>query len=209
MKTKTIFWNEKKITLCQDAQATLLDLENKTVLIFPELMIKEKCKKVFSKIKKSALAQFLFEGNVEENLILIKKEFKTIKAGGGLVFNNKNLLFIYRRKKWDLPKGKLDKGETIEQCAIREIKEETGLKNVSLENFIDTTFHFYYEKEKLTMKETHWFEMTSGETQTKPQIEEDIEKIIWANETEWNEFFKNSFPSIEQIIKSWKEKGKA
>ncbi len=206
METKTIFWNEKKIVLCENAQALLLELENKNALIFPEGMIKEKCKKVFSKIKKSSLSQFLIEGNVEENLALIKKEFKTIKAGGGLVFNKEQLLFIFRRKKWDLPKGKLDKGETIEQCAIREIKEETGLKNVVLGNFIDITFHFYYEKEKLTIKETHWFEMTSQDKNTEPQIEEDIEKISWVNESEWQELLQDSFPSIELIISKWKNK---
>ena len=206
MKTKIIFWNEKKIVLCENVQTMLLELENKNAFIFPEGMIKEKCKKVFSKIKKSSLTQFLIEGNPEENLAQIKKEFKTIKAGGGLVFNDKQLLFIFRRKKWDLPKGKLDKGETIEECAIREIKEETGLSNVILENFIDVTFHFYYEKEKLTLKETHWFEMTSGDTTTEPQLEEDIEKISWVSEHQWQEFFQNSFPSIELIITKWKNK---
>ena len=69
---------------------------------------------------------------------------KKIIAAGGLVLNEKNeLLMIFRRNKWDLPKGKLDEGESIEACALREVKEETGLQKLKLEKFIDITFHDY------------------------------------------------------------------
>src|SRR5206468_6844376 len=93
---------------------------------------------------------------------------KKIIAAGGLVFNDDNeLLMIFRRNKWDLPKGKLDEGESIEACALREVKEETGLKKLNLIKFINTTLHKYsdpYLNEDV-IKETHWFKMYAPDNQ--------------------------------------------
>ena len=75
--------------------------------------------------------------------------FKIIKAGGGVVKNNNDqILFIYRLKKWDLPKGKLDKGETIRDCAKREVEEETKVK-VNLKQKIISTWHTYTRNKNL------------------------------------------------------------
>jgi 8-oxo-dGTP pyrophosphatase MutT (NUDIX family) len=129
---------------------------------------------------------------------------KKIIAAGGLVFNDKNeLLMIFRRGKWDLPKGKLDEGESIEACAVREVQEETGL-NVELQSFIGLTYHEYFDKysEKDVIKETHWFEMYAADTQQLiPQTEEDIEQIEWVNEPDMIKKLENSYPNIIEIIK--------
>jgi len=129
---------------------------------------------------------------------------KKIIAAGGLVFNNKDeLLMIFRRNKWDLPKGKLDTGESIEECAIREVKEETGLRQLMLVKFINTTLHEYidpYTKKEVT-KETHWFKMTAPNNQELiPQSDEDIQEIEWVNNKKLQEKLQNTYTNIIEII---------
>ncbi len=129
---------------------------------------------------------------------------KKIIAGGGLVLNEKSeLLMIFRRGKWDLPKGKLDEGENIEQCAVREIKEETGINNVELVKFIGITHHEYFDQwlKETVIKESHWFLMQSSSGEKLiPQTIEDITEIKWMSENEIKDALKNSYPSIVEII---------
>ena len=130
-----------------------------------------------------------------------------IIAAGGLVINEKNeLLMIFRRGKWDLPKGKLDKGESLEECAVREVEEETGLTNIQLGKKIGVTYHEYFDKYLKTdvIKQSHWFEMkVSGDQELVPQTEEDILEIIWADENEVKKYLGNSYPNIVEIIKKF------
>lgn len=129
---------------------------------------------------------------------------KKIIAAGGLVMNDKKeLLMIFRRGKWDLPKGKLDSAETIEACAVREVKEETGLKHVELKKFIGKTIHEYDDEHihRDVIKETHWFEMIApGDQQLIPQTEEGIEQIEWLDEKQVKEKLNNSYKNIIEII---------
>lgn len=131
-------------------------------------------------------------------------EAQIIKAGGGLVFNEKDeLLMIFRRGFWDLPKGKLDEGETIEACAIREIQEETGLQQVTLGKFIGITQHQYFDKyiDKNAIKESHWYAMTTNSSEVlTPQTEEDITEIRWISKSELPIYLVKSYPSIVEII---------
>ena len=128
----------------------------------------------------------------------------TIQAGGGVVINEKEqVLMIYRREKWDLPKGKLDPDETIAECAIREVMEETGLQFITLEKKLITTMHEYIEKSQLIQKETHWYLMhaSTDTNQTLiPQIEEDIEKIEWVDKKDINRYLQNSYPTIQKVL---------
>ena len=128
----------------------------------------------------------------------------SIVAAGGLVTNESGyLLMIYRRGHWDLPKGKLDDGETIEQCAIREVEEETGLRNIALGKLIGITHHDYFDNwtNRDVTKETHWFAMqVSSNQQLIPQTEEDIEKIEWVDKSLIKEYLKNSYANIVEII---------
>jgi len=132
---------------------------------------------------------------------------RTIIAAGGLVFNEQQeLLMIFRRGKWDLPKGKLDEGELIETCAVREVEEETGLRNVILGDLITKTYHEYFDKwiEEDVIKETWWYEMKVTDSPTLiPQVEEDIEKVVWANEKEVAVFLKNSYPTIVDLVETF------
>ena len=114
------------------------------------------------------------------------KERKIIQAGGGLVENEKGeVLFMYRRGKWDLPKGKLDPGESLEDCAIREVKEETGIRKLELQRFLMVTEHNYQERGSRFLKETHWWLMKADSNQPLiPQAEEEITELKWIGKSE-------------------------
>lgn len=133
-----------------------------------------------------------------------KKKYVLIKAGGGLVLNEKSeLLFIFRHGKWDLPKGKLDKGEKIAECALREVKEECGLKKLKMVEKLSNLYHTYAEKNnRLVLKQTTWFIMRSeGNEKLVPQKEEGISKIKWVNlKKEWKNIQKNTYASIIEIV---------
>ncbi|MBD8084403.1 NUDIX hydrolase [Chryseobacterium caseinilyticum] len=148
-----------------------------------------------------------------ENLDTIWNEFnllfRKIEAAGGIVNNpSGEILFIKRLGKWDLPKGKMEKGESREESAIREIEEETGLRNVVLKDFINTTYHIYVERNgDKVLKYTHWFEMFfDGEDTSKPQIEEGITEVAWKNDVMiTEEVFPNTFKNIKLILSDFKE----
>ena len=98
--------------------------------------------------------------------------FRLIEAAGGLVKNQKEeWLFIYRNGKWDLPKGKIEKGEGIKKAAIREVKEECGIKKLKILKELPSTYHTYFMEEKAILKRTYWFEMSCGDdSKLVPQI---------------------------------------
>jgi 8-oxo-dGTP pyrophosphatase MutT (NUDIX family) len=131
-------------------------------------------------------------------------QLKIIQAGGGLVLNERNeLLLIFRRGSWDLPKGKLDPGESIEDCALREVEEETGVRNLTLIDFLGITQHQYFDpylKEEV-IKESHWYTMSvKGVPALIPQTEEDITDIKWVPLSAVNALIADSFASIKEII---------
>lgn len=109
--------------------------------------------------------------------------FKTIEAAGGVVYNAKGeALLIYRRDFWDLPKGKIDPGETPQEAAVREVQEETGIQNIELGDFIQLSYHTYRtKKDKRILKKTYWYKMTTTNMDLVPQTEEDIEQAVWEN----------------------------
>ncbi|HEY4062078.1 MAG TPA: NUDIX domain-containing protein [Puia sp.] len=145
---------------------------------------------------------------VHKDLATLKKavwkKFILHQAGGGLVHNeNAEYLFMFRRGKWDLPKGHLDKGETLEQCAIREVGEETGLTKVELGAALITTWHTYDENGKHILKETHWYRMkAAANAQIRPQQEEQITALKWVGEKDMAPILKNTFPSIIDVLRA-------
>ncbi|WP_129019638.1 MULTISPECIES: NUDIX hydrolase [Edaphocola] len=130
--------------------------------------------------------------------------FTPIIAAGGVVRTGEgNVLMIYRRGKWDLPKGKLDEGEDIADCAVREVIEETGLPQVQLADIIGTTYHIYTEKKKDILKTTYWYHMTVKEAYTLvPQAEENIVEAKWVPVAKLPEYLKLSFNGIKDVLKT-------
>jgi 8-oxo-dGTP pyrophosphatase MutT (NUDIX family) len=133
----------------------------------------------------------------KENRILVQ-------AAGGLVQNERGeVLFMFRRGKWDLPKGKLDPGETLESCALREVTEETGVGQLELIKFLLITEHEYEERGLAILKETHWYLMkTNGDQPLVPQAEEDISELRWIGPSDFKIVQRNTYPSIIEVLKA-------
>ncbi len=132
----------------------------------------------------------------------IKGQFKIIKAAGGVVFNSDKMLLMFRRGVWDLPKGKLDDGESSKTAALREVEEETGVQ-ASLGDRICTTWHTYSLNGSRILKRTKWYRMTLLDDQNMaPQEAEDIEKLAWLDRREAQLALVNSYSSIRYVLDS-------
>ncbi len=144
----------------------------------------------------------LFHTEVEELWKDFKDHYRVLEAAGGLVYNfARQWLLIFRRDHWDLPKGKIDPGETPEEAAVREVQEETGLKMLELGDSLPTTYHTYRDKKnRRALKVTHWYRMNTPETHLVPQVEEDIEQAVWMSQ---NQFFTEErvvYPNILTLL---------
>jgi 8-oxo-(d)GTP phosphatase len=134
----------------------------------------------------------------------LKKDFRIIHAGGGLVQRGEQYLWIYRLKKWDLPKGKRDENEKFKETALREVEEECNIK-VALDKKICTTWHYYTTNggKEPTLKKTKWYLMTCiDDSKMKPQVEEDIEDIRWLMGDELKTALLNTYPAIRFVFDS-------
>jgi len=140
--------------------------------------------------------------DIEAVLKAFKKKLFLIQAAGGLVHTkDDHLLLIFRRGKWDLPKGKLDDNEDLETCAIREIKEETGLTNVEIEKPLCITYHTYHQDGKHVLKESHWYLMKAQQQiNLLPQLDEDIEKCEWVPIDQLPPYTENTHGSILDVL---------
>jgi 8-oxo-dGTP pyrophosphatase MutT (NUDIX family) len=124
----------------------------------------------------------VFDQQLENLWADFNKIYKPITAAGGVVFNQAGkVLLIHRRGSWDLPKGKMDDGETPAETAVREVQEETGLSQITLGPHLLDTWHTYAQNEKRILKTTYWYKMQTTDDQLVPQTEEDIEQAIWAD----------------------------
>ena len=135
----------------------------------------------------------------------IKSKFQLIEAGGGIVKKGDKYLMIHRKGVWDLPKGKLEVGEEIKECALREVEEETGVK-VEAEGKIASIWHTYLHKKKNVLKKTHWYAMTClDDSEMGPQLEEKIEKVEWKTLKEMEESLVDSYRSLRYLVQKFKE----
>ncbi|MFN0081946.1 MAG: NUDIX hydrolase [Ferruginibacter sp.] len=178
-----------------------ISLNKGTVLIKDEAQIKADI--IIEAIKKDKKAVILLFENPTSARKTLFQQFTIVEAAGGIVqHENKELLFIYRREKWDLPKGKMEENETPEVCAEREIEEETGVKNLTLKHKIGETYHIYEERGMRILKISHWFYFTSSQKQiTVPQVEEDIAEVKWMATCNINEPMKNTYQNIKDILR--------
>jgi ADP-ribose pyrophosphatase YjhB (NUDIX family) len=140
--------------------------------------------------------------DVDALINAFKKKLVVIQAGGGFVLSPANkILMIFRKGKWDLPKGKLDEGENIMECAVREVKEETGIQKVKAGKLLGLTYHSYKENGRHILKESHWYIMKSGKEEAlSPQTEEDISECKWIKPEEVELFKPNAYDSIRDVL---------
>ena len=145
---------------------------------------------------------FLYHPKKSELLKVFKSKIKVIFASGGIVKNDNNqILFIYRRGKWDLPKGKAEKGESIRETAVREVIEETGIEKLKIDKYFSNTFHIVRNNKKYFLKETSWFLMSSNfKGKLKPQLSEGIKSVKWKTFDDAKKIKKKTYGNISIIL---------
>ena len=182
----------------------ILSTEKKIGKQYTSIPLKEvKFKKLIEKINNGELLYVnIYHKNGEKLERFLRKKLPVVEAGGGLVYNNKKeILFIYRNSKWDLPKGKVEKGETHEEAAVRETIEETGVKNLQVRRFISKTYHIFKRNDKFKLKITYWYEMYSDYTGPLiPEPSEGIKKVRWKNFEKSQKALKESYENIKMLF---------
>ena len=164
---------------------------------------KVRIKRIIKKISKGELLYVnLYHEKEEELLKHLFKKLRVVTAAGGMVLNDKDeILFIYRKKRWDLPKGKTEKNETIESSAIREVEEETGVEGLKVTKFLQKTYHIFKRKGRYRLKVTHWYEMrTSYEGELRPETKEGIEKAKWKDLKKSQKALQKSYANIKLLF---------
>ena len=144
-----------------------------------------------------------FIHEVGENAVAaaLNETFKMAPAAGGVVITDGKIVSITRHNIPDLPKGHIEKGESPEQAALREVEEETGIGKLHIIKELPSTWHCYLEHEEWRLKRTYWYLMESEEAiQPKPQTEEGITEIKLIGNEEIEDFLKNTFRSISEIL---------
>jgi 8-oxo-dGTP pyrophosphatase MutT (NUDIX family) len=195
-KFDTIKKGSNKMFSQLDLKGNILfvDLNPTDVKIFLVLFQDKK----FSKAKSVTFAV----NNYKKGKKLIKQQFSIIKAAGGVAIKDDKMLMIYRYKRWDLPKGKMDKGEKTKTTAIREVEEECNVK-LELKDKIVVTWHTYMKNEKRILKKTSWYLMQCiDDSKMTPQLEEGIEKCEWCTSANVGDKLKKSFPSIAEVFRN-------
>ncbi len=198
-----IYFDNKPVFLCDEIDKELNDILHHPDAVFVDEISTKAINAFLHEIKKEDFhAGILWNQDLEKLKKAFFKHFTFIEAAGGLVQNPKNeILFIFRSVKWDLPKGKVEKNERLEDCAIREIEEETGVCNIKIKKKIGETYHTYNAFGKHFLKISHWYHMKcSSHQHLVPQTEEDITALKWVDPKNIQEILANTYPSIKDIL---------
>jgi 8-oxo-dGTP pyrophosphatase MutT (NUDIX family) len=190
-----VFVNDKPLFLTNEISKET----NFQLFLLESVDIVQLIVKIFqNKIQKA----YLYHPDEKEILKTLKSKIPVSKAGGGLVYNKKGeVLFIFRNGKWDLPKGGTEKWEEIEETAMREVEEETGVNQLKITKKLQKTYHIFKRNGVYRLKITHWFEMTSDfEGIPVGQIEEGIDKAVWLHPNDIPEALKKSYENIKLLF---------
>lgn len=186
-----VFVNDKPIFLTTEKVSGAISLKNADIAIVAEKLARGNRESVY-----------LYHADEENIVSRFKKKLPVVIAAGGLVRNNEDdVLFIKRNGKWDLPKGGVEHKEAIEAAAIRETEEETGVQGLKIVKPLQVTYHIFNRNGNMKLKETYWFEMTTGYTgEFTPQKNEGITKVRWKNAKKTQEALKNSYANIRELF---------
>lgn len=198
-----IYFGDKPVILCNEIDRELNEILHHPDAVFVDEISPRAIKSMLHEIKKEEFhAGVIWHEDLDKLKTTFFKNFTLIEAAGGILQNDKKeILFILRLGKWDLPKGKIEKGEKMDECALREVTEETGVKGLSLKKKIGETYHVYDQFGKHFLKISHWFYMTCPSAQELiSQTEEHITEIRWVKTLDIKEPMKNTYPSIKNIL---------
>lgn len=198
-----IYFNDKPLFLCDTLDETIDPFLHHDDAVFIDELDGHTIKTMIHEMQLEKVhAGVFYHPDLEALKKAFFKKFTLVQAAGGVTKNEDgSILLIHRRGKWDLPKGKLEKREKLEDCAIREVEEETGLKNVQLIAPLLITYHTYHEGTRFILKESHWYSMKAeGKQQLKPQTEEDINDIKWVPLEEVESYMDKVFPSVKDVL---------
>lgn len=198
-----IYFGDKPVFLCDEINPELQEILHHPDAVFIDEVTSPAINSLLHEIKKEEFhAGVMLDKDLAKLKTAFFKHFTQIEAAGGIVQNaKKDLLFIYRLDKWDLPKGKMETGEKPDETALREVEEETGVTHLSVKKKIGETYHTYDAFGKHFLKTTHWYYITCPNAQTLvPQTEEDITAIKWVHTKNIAEPMANTYPSIKDIM---------
>jgi 8-oxo-dGTP pyrophosphatase MutT (NUDIX family) len=202
--TQRIYYNDKPIILQTATENAGVAADNTNYCMYSGLSV-AKVIDCLAQLEHATTTGAIFDvADVPLAFADLLDMYQVVPAGGGLVYNDAgHLLLIFRRGKWDLPKGKQDEDESIADCAVREVQEETGLKTLLLGSRIGETWHIYKEKGVHKIKHSTWYHLTHvGDDALVPQHEEDIEQAIWVAPDALAPYMANSYQAIQEIMRT-------
>lgn len=201
--TQKIYYNNKPLILTNDTSSYLHEHKMAEGYLLLKGAFTRNFRLAIEHLGKIRSLGVIIE-DISKNALLkeLHELYKPVDAGGGVVQNeNGGVLMIYRRGKWDLPKGKKDDGEDIADCALREVGEETGLKELKLAEKLCDTFHIYHQNGDQLLKQTAWYRMkASKKEKLSPQKEENILEAKWIKEEELSPIVYKSYEAIREVL---------
>ncbi len=199
-----VFFNDRLLIIADNKEKVFLNNDEEKVIIKDPGLLPFYVRQFLSGQK----VQLTLSGDKVKLWYTFQQLFHAVPAAGGVVKSNDGYLFIFRRDKWDLPKGKTEEGETPAAAALREVSEETGLQDIKLIKPLPCTWHIYPLKGEQTdmtfaLKETSWFLMEGDSRQMlTPETAEDIELVRWFMPAQLTEVLENTFSSLRELIEN-------
>lgn len=198
-----ICYGDKPVYLCDSTDAHLEELLHHPDVVYIDELSSPAINSMIHEIRKEEFhAGIIRHSDLEALRKEFFRHFTLIEAAGGIVQNEKKeLLFIFRKGKWDLPKGKLDNKEEAATAAQREVSEETGVNGLKLKKQVGETYHIYDEFGKHILKRTKWFHFSCKSGQDfVPQTDEDITEVKWISTKEIKKPMSNTYATIRDIL---------
>jgi 8-oxo-dGTP pyrophosphatase MutT (NUDIX family) len=198
-----IYYNDKPLILTTDAEDYIKNNPVAGTYIKCKGISSARFTEVAQQLERQGVKGAIIEEASEEAIgDQLYSQYHYIEAAGGIAYNEDgDILMIFRRGKWDLPKGKLDEGEQIEDCAIREVSEETGLQQLALSTKICDTYHVYSQYGENWLKHTAWYKMKASSTEVlKPQKEENILEARWVDTKELAPLVARTYEAIKDVL---------